>query len=376
MLDKKILFVTGTRADFGKLEPLAIAAKNTGFSVTFFVTGMHMLSAYGLTKKEVHRAGFNVVEFLNQREDDSQDVILNKTISGFSDFLREYNPDLVIVHGDRVEALACALVCSMNYFLCAHIEGGEVSGTIDEVFRHCITKLADIHLVSSQSACRRILRMGEMKASVEVIGSPELDIHMLDSGVNIKHVLRYYEIDSHDYGICIFHPVTSELKTIKSQAENFFSALEESHRYFVVILPNNDPGSDDIVKVINKLSKKYFRTLPSVRFNYFSELMKNAKVMVGNSSAGVREAPFLGLPSLDIGSRQSNRSSAPSITSSTASDSKIITSFLQQEWGKKHPQSQEFGRGVASKKFLALLLSKQFWDRSFQKYFNDTTEDE
>ena len=119
----KLLFVTGTRADFGKLEPLAVAARDAGFDVSFWVTGMHMLDQYGLTKVEVHRvSGVDVHEFLNQHSGDPQDVILANTVLGFSSFVTDLKPDLVVIHGDRIEALACAIVCSTNYIRCAHIE--------------------------------------------------------------------------------------------------------------------------------------------------------------------------------------------------------------------------------------------------------------
>ena len=131
-MSKSIIFVTGTRADFGKLAPLAVAARDQGFAVSFFVTGMHMLEQYGLTKIEVRRMeGVEVHEFLNQRAGDPQDMILAKTVIAFSDFALEHKPDLVVIHGDRLEALACSLVCATNYIPSAHIEGGEVSGTID-----------------------------------------------------------------------------------------------------------------------------------------------------------------------------------------------------------------------------------------------------
>ena len=114
LLAKKLQFVTGTRADFGKVRPLAEAARDAGFRVEFFVTGMHMLERYGLTRNEVRRVeGASVFEFFNQRPGDSLDTILAKTILGFSDFLAERNPDLVVVHGDRVEALACALMAQI-----------------------------------------------------------------------------------------------------------------------------------------------------------------------------------------------------------------------------------------------------------------------
>ena len=139
---KKLLFVTGTRADYGKLEPLAKAAQDAGFHISFFITGMHMMKRYGETRLEVKRfAGAEFFEFVNQREGDALDFILSKTILGFSDFVHEHRPDLVIIHGDRVEALAASLVCAMRYIRSAHIEGGEVSGTIDESIRHCNTKL-------------------------------------------------------------------------------------------------------------------------------------------------------------------------------------------------------------------------------------------
>ena len=149
----RILFVTGTRADFGKLEPLADSAVKAGYKVTFFTTGMHMLEKYGLTKTEVRRlSNIEAVEYINYREGDPQDIILAKTITGFSDFIQEHRPSLVVIHGDRIEALACASVCALNHIKCAHVEGAEVSGTIDEQLRHCTTKLATIHLVSSDEA--------------------------------------------------------------------------------------------------------------------------------------------------------------------------------------------------------------------------------
>lgn len=369
---RQILFVTGTRADFGKLEPLAIAARESGFRVGFFVTGMHMMERYGLTKTEVHRTpGVSVAEFINQREGDPQDVVLAKTVIGFSDYLQEARPDLVVIHGDRVEALACSLVCATNYIRCAHIEGGEVSGTIDEIFRHCNTKLSSVHLVSSETARRRVLRLGERAETVHVIGSPELDQHHRPSGVPLERVLQRYAIPFNDYGVCVFHPVTSEGATMRTQAEDLFSALRASERAFVVILPNNDPGSNDIQAAIQSLPPEQFRIIPSMRFNYFSELLKNAGAIVGNSSTGIREAPFIGIPTLDIGTRQSNRAEAASVVQCEARDAEAIAAFLKHEWGKRYPCHDGFGVGTAAATFTALLQDEQFWSNSLQKQFND-----
>ena len=369
-VSKRLLFVTGTRADYGKLEPLAYAAQQAGFAISFFITGMHMMRRYGETRLEVKRfPGADFFEFVNQREGDAQDFILSKTILGFSDFVHEHRPDLVIIHGDRVEALAASIVCAMKYIPSAHIEGGEVSGTIDESIRHCNTKLCATHFVSSDAARARVLALGESPESVYNIGSPELDTHARPSGVSIEEVKARYAIPFDEYGIAIFHPVTSEQATIGAQAQSLFAALEHSGKCFVVIAPNNDPGTESIFAVLEQLPPERFRIIPSMRFNYFSELMKNAAVMVGNSSAGVREAPFLGVPSLDVGTRQTNRAQAASVTNCLAFDGDFIVQWTHDRWSRQEEKSESFGRGNASSRFVECIADPLFWDRGMQKLF-------
>ncbi|MDE0851563.1 UDP-N-acetylglucosamine 2-epimerase, partial [Yoonia sp.] len=324
------------------------------------------------TKIEVQRLpGVTVHEYLNQREGDPQDIILAKTVIGFSDFVREAKPDLVIIHGDRVEALACALVCATNYIRSAHIEGGEVSGTIDEIYRHCNSKLSSHHFVSSDDAARRVKALGEDASAIHVIGSPELDFHAGPSGVSLEEVKTRYAIPFADLGICVFHPVTSEANTMAQQARDLFGALATSGRNFVVIAPNNDPGSAGVFDAIDALPTDRFRVLPSMRFAHFSELMKHAACMIGNSSAGVREAPFLGLPSLDIGTRQTDRAKAASVHFADAGDAGKIETFLREIWGQRQPRDEGFGAGAAASRFTKILQSEEFWSSDMQKRFHD-----
>jgi UDP-N-acetylglucosamine 2-epimerase (hydrolysing) len=371
-MTRHLLFLTGTRADFGKLEPLAVAARDAGHEVSFFVTGMHMMERYGLTRNEVRRlSGVSIHEFANQSEGDPQDLILARTVTGFSAYVNQHKPDLIVLHGDRIEALAGALVAATNYIRSAHVEGGEVSGTIDEVFRHCNTKLCTYHFVSSEAAARRVAALGEPPETIHTIGSPELDFHARPSGVTLADVCARYAIPFTDYGIAVFHPVTSEQDSIGAQASGLFGALETSGRKFVVIAPNNDPGSREIFAVLDSLPKSRFRVLPSMRFAHFSELMKNAACMVGNSSAGVREAPFLGLPSLDVGSRQTNRAEAPSVVACEAGDRAVILDFLRSHWGRRADQHAGFGTGSAAERFVEVLSRPSFWQLSLQKAFRD-----
>lgn len=369
---RRLLFVTGTRADYGKLEPLALAAQQAGFAIGFFVTGMHMMGRYGETRLEVRRfPGAEIHEFHNQREGDAQEFILSKTVLGFSDFLHEHRPDLVVIHGDRVEALAASIVCAMKYIPSAHIEGGEVSGTIDESIRHCNTKLCSAHFVSSEPARQRVLALGEAAANVFNIGSPELDTHARPSGVTLQQVKERYAIPFDDYGIAVFHPVTSEAASIGAQAQSLFGRLQASGRHFVVIAPNNDPGTEDIFRVLEGLPPERFRLIPSMRFAYFSELMRHASAMIGNSSAGVREAPFLGVPSLDVGTRQNRRASGPSITPCSAFDVDVIDRFLTESWGRRLAPDTTFGAGDAAARFVQVLQQGSFWERPLQKVFAD-----
>jgi UDP-N-acetylglucosamine 2-epimerase (hydrolysing) len=215
------------------------------------------------------------------------------------------------------------------------------------------------------------MALGEPAETIHVIGSPELDFHARPSGVTLDEVRDRYAIPFDSFGIAVFHPVTSEQATIGRQAADLFGALADSGKSFVVIAPNNDPGSDQIFATLDTLPKDRFRILPSMRFAHFSELLKNAACMVGNSSAGVREAPFLGLPSLDIGTRQTNRSDAPSVTACKAADRQTILHFLETHWGRQSIPHAGFGQGTAADRFVKILAQPEFWTLSLQKAFRD-----
>ncbi|MDA3946051.1 MAG: UDP-N-acetylglucosamine 2-epimerase, partial [Helicobacteraceae bacterium] len=142
MNKRRIVFLTGTRADFGKLKSLiTISQQSEQFDVHIFATGMHMSKKYGKTVNEIYKSGFkNIYQYINHDTVEHMDRTLAKTIDGFSHYIAEIEPDLIVVHGDRVEAMAGAIVGSLNNILVAHIEGGELSGTIDELIRHAVSK--------------------------------------------------------------------------------------------------------------------------------------------------------------------------------------------------------------------------------------------
>src|SRR4030095_1671604 len=209
-MKKRIVFLTGTRADFGKLKSLIERIRgHKHFEVYIFATGMHMDNKYGYTVHEIEKCGYtNIYKYINHDSESLMDITLSRTIEGFANYVRMIRPDLVVVHGDRIEALAGATVGALNNILVAHIEGGELSGTVDELIRHAVSKLSHTHFVANDEAKKRLIQMGELEESVFVIGSPDMDVMLSENLPGIEAVKEYYEIEFDNYALSIFHPVT------------------------------------------------------------------------------------------------------------------------------------------------------------------------
>jgi UDP-N-acetylglucosamine 2-epimerase (hydrolysing) len=370
---RRVVFLTGTRADFGKLKPLMQRLQeDTAFDVHVFVTGMHMLSKYGYTCEEVDRSGFQQVHrYINQNPNDSMDHVLAKTIMGLSDYVREMKPDLIIVHGDRIEALAGATVGALNNVLTGHIEGGEVSGTVDELIRHAVSKLSQIHFVANERARQRLIQLGEAITTVHIIGSPDIDVMNSSALPDITEVRRHYEIPFERFAVLSFHPVTSELTDIRRQINLLVDQVIASNRNYIVIYPNNDHGCDHILEAYDKIRNlPNFRIFPSMRFEYFLTTLKHAEFMIGNSSAGVREAPHFGVPALNLGSRQHKRVICHTVLDVPMESSAIAQALMEVD---KMPReaSALFGDGSSGSRFYDILNASNFWETSTQKYFVD-----
>lgn len=369
---KKIVFLTGTRADFGKLKSLIkITRQSTDFEVHIFVTGMHLQQEFGYTVNEIVKSGFsNIHKFSNHTSESSMDLTLAKTIEGLSAFIHQHQIDLILVHGDRVETLAGAIVGALNNILVGHIEGGEVSGTIDELIRHSVSKLSHIHFVANEDAKTRLLQMGELDNQIFVIGSPDVDIMFSKNLPTLESALSYYGIPFQQFSIFMFHPVTTE-ENMTLYAHNLVDAVMQDDGHYIVIKPNNDMGSSAINEALKKLeNNSRFVIFPSLRFEFFLALLKHCQFIIGNSSAGVREAPLYGVPSIDIGDRQLNRVKADSILHSSYQKDNIVSSIAQAKL-MKPKKIQLYGDGNSDHLFLTLLQSGHLWDIPCQKQFKD-----
>ncbi len=372
---KTITFITGTRADYGKIKSLILELqkKKNKFKTNLIITGMHNIRKYGFTKDEIDKDKIrNCYRFNNQSKNATMDIILSNTIKGINNFVLKNHTDLIVVHGDRVESLAGAITGCLNNIKVAHIEGGEISGTIDEVIRHSISKLSHLHFVTNKIAKKRLLQMGETNKNIFTIGSPDVDIILKKKLPNISIVKKRYNINFENYAICIFHPVTTELKKIEYQIKSLLRTIIKSNFNYIVLLPNNDLGNEIILnKVLNLKNKKYknFKILPSMRFEYYLSLLKNSHFIIGNSSSGIMEAPYYGVPTIDLGSRQKNRAQISSVIS--INDYSKISNLVNKFKVKKHKFKplQYFGNGNSHKRFLSILNQKRIWSIKNQKQF-------
>ena len=215
--------------------------------------------------------------------------------------------------------------------------------------------------------------MGENPKSVFIVGSPEVDLMKSKQLPDLKEVKKRYNINFENYAILIFHPVTTNLKSLKNEVNIILKVLNKLNKNTVIVLPNNDPGSHFIFEIYSKFKKnKNFKFIDSMRFEYFLTLLKNSSFILGNSSSGVREAPYYGVPTINIGTRQINRANTKSILNILTISKKKLEMKILKINDKNLKKIKLFGNGNSAKKILNLFKDKNIWNTSIQKkFYND-----
>lgn len=368
-----MVFVTGTRADFGKMRDIMLAVQDSPvLSARIVVTGMHLLRRYGYTVREIERAGLRTLHLIpNQVDGEPMALVLANTVQALTRLVAEERPAAIVVHGDRVEALAGALVGSLTNVRVIHVEGGEVSGTVDDAIRHSVSKHAHVHLVANEDARDRLLQLGEETERIYVVGSPEVDVLTSGQAPTPAQLRARYDIGFDAYGVLVLHAVTTEREHTARDAAAVVDAVLADGGNWVIIDPNNDEGCEDIRHELDRLTGEQFVRLPSMRFEYYVTLMRHADVLLGNSSAGVREAPVLGTPSVNVGTRQRRRSTAASVAHVPADRDAVVAAVARARLLGRHPSHTGFGEPGASARIVRLLEGDEVWATSLDKEFVD-----
>lgn len=381
-MKKKICIATGTRAEYGLLQPLMnLIKKDKSFELQIIATAMHLSPEFGMTVNEIERDGYKVNEKIEMLLSADTDTAIVKAMGlamiSAADVFKKLNPDLLVILGDRFEMLALAQSAYLMNIPIAHIAGGETTeGAFDEGIRHSITKMSSLHFAATEIYKKRIIQLGENPERVFNVGALGLDniknmklISKQDLEKDLK--LRF---DSKT-ALVTFHPVTLEKESPKKQFEKLLKAFEKFPELKLIFtMPNSDTGGREIIAMINNYSEQRenayaFTNLGQKR--YLSTL-KYVDLVIGNSSSGIVEVPFMGIPTLNIGDRQKGRIMGESIVNVKCDEKEIvkgITACLNRKKaiGKmKNP----YGNGTAAKQMLNIIKKKTGKISSKKKFFD------
>ena len=314
---RKIAVVTGSRSEYGLLKPVMTAIKNSDMKLLVVSAGMHLKPEYGSTYEDIGKDGFKIDAEVFMP---TGDTLAGSTVGGMAesighgilgmnwalDYLR---PDIILCLGDRVEPLAATIAGAYMNIPVAHIHGGEVSGNIDDSTRHAITKFAHLHFPATKESAERIIKLGEETWRIHVVGT--LGINATHQGIIPKAKLfKELGLDLTCKVILVVqHPETSGDNAEKMG--EIMDAVTSFDYQIVVIYPNSDSGSEEIINIITGCPVYAFQSLPYIQY---VSLLKHATVLVGNSSSGIYEAPLFGTPVVNVGNRQDGRERVGNIT--------------------------------------------------------------
>jgi GDP/UDP-N,N'-diacetylbacillosamine 2-epimerase (hydrolysing) len=376
---RKICFITGTRAEYGILKPLLEKIESSkNFDLSLIVTGLHLLPEYGNTQAEIKKKGFKKVHYVEMYSSSkkNQDPVkaLSYSLPAISKILRETKPHFVGVVGDRLEAFTGAVGASLNKIPLVHIHGGEKTEGwhIDENIRHAITKLSNLHFTSTNESKKRVLNLGEESWRVYNVGALGLESFHQDKFSRREMELKFKIRPDSKLVLGIFNPPSLE-KNLVGQVKTIVDSLEgfETEKFF--IYPNNDPGSEKIIGALKDAEKKgKIRLFKNIDHEEYISLLKRANLLIGNSSSGIIEASFIGLPTINIGERNLKREHASNVIFVPVSKRKIVGAMEKVLEGKKigrklSKKSNLYGEGNSSEKIMKVLKKIPLGEKLIKK---------
>uniref|UniRef100_A0A8C7GIF6 Bifunctional UDP-N-acetylglucosamine 2-epimerase/N-acetylmannosamine kinase n=1 Tax=Oncorhynchus kisutch TaxID=8019 RepID=A0A8C7GIF6_ONCKI len=378
----RVCVATCNRADYSKLAPImfGIKANPDEFELEVVVLGSHLIDDYGNTFRMIEQDDFDIGSKLHTivRGEDEAAMVesVGLALVKLPDVLHRLRPDVLVVHGDRFDALALATAAALMNIRILHLEGGEVSGTIDDSIRHAISKLAHYHACCTRTAEQHLIAMCEDHTRILLAGCPSYDkllaAHHRDDYMDIIRNWLGDNVKEHDYIVALQHPVTTDIKNSIKIYELMLDALISFNKKTLVLFPNIDAGSKEMVRVMRKKGVEQhpnFRAVKHVPFEQFIQLVCHAGAMIGNSSCGVREAGAFGTPVINLGSRQTGRETGENVLHVRDADTQNkIYHALELQFGKRYPCSKIYGDGNAVPRILKFLQTIDL-DEPLQKTF-------
>jgi UDP-hydrolysing UDP-N-acetyl-D-glucosamine 2-epimerase len=373
-MTRKVCVVVTARPSYSRIKTALRAIQDhPGLELQLVVAASALLDRYGMASRFIEADGFSITARVHMVLEGGNLAAMAKTTGlGLLELATVFDhlqPDVVVTVADRFETIATAIAASYMNLPVAHVQGGEVTGSIDEKVRHAVTKLADLHFVASQRAAQRVICLGEDPSSVFVTGCPSIDLAaevLTDPSLDFDPFERYggvgerFDING-GYAVVLQHPVTTEYDQARTHVTETLHAMRELGVPVIWFWPNVDAGSDGTSGGIRAFRERerpanlhFFKNMAPMDF---LRLLYNARCLVGNSSVGVRECSFLGVPVVNIGTRQAGRDRGVNVIDVDYDRAAIAVGVERHFRNGRYPQDLLYGDGRAGERIASLLTT-------------------
>jgi len=364
-MKRKVLLVTERRADYSKFKPiLKEIKKSKHLDYYLIVTGTHLLKSHGYTINEIRKDGFKITSTFQMHKKTKRDTgaemvkTFGRAIINLSNEIDKLKPDIILAGFDIGASLAAAIAGAHMNIIVAHVEGGDITGTIDESIRHATTKFSHLHFTSNELARQRLIKMGEKPNHIFTVGNPAIDKILQIKNIPKNKLQKEFKIDfNKPYIIVVQHTVTSEIDEVDKNILKTIEAIKELDSQAIIVYGNADAGSKKISKILKNTKIRKYPTIPSEKY---INLLKNSTALVGNSSSGIIETPFLHVPSINIGTRQQGRGNPGSVINVRYNRNEIKKAIEKAMNDKNFLRKVKnckslYGDGNAAKKIVKIL---------------------
>ena len=335
-MKRKVCVITGTRAEYGVMKPfLRLIQQSPRLRLQLVVTGMHLLDDFGSTVRVIRQDGFSIAAqlpmFSGKEDHKAMAEAMGKGIVGFAGIFHRLKPDILLLEADRMEMLSAALASLSFSIPIVHVSGGDVSGGLDDAFRHALTRFSHFHLANTKASADRLKRMGEEPWRVRNVGTLAVSAPLLKDIPSRVQIERRLGLSvGKAFCVVVQHPVASEAHDAAAHMRATLRAAAAVQQPVIVIYPNCDLGCAAMIREIEKFRRNpHYTVLKNVERKEYLGLLKYASVLIGNSSSGIVEAPFFGTPVINIGTRQNGREQAANVINTGYSHAAIKRALLR-----------------------------------------------